>query len=158
MLTGRLPCCTGGPQRFQIQPLVLQLSPEQQPSLYTIPRQYYGEVPLVHPNHSWFAGLGLKWYSTPAVANMELSVGGIKYTGVHSVPHVTMQRYWILQYLKSLQCLQLLIGCRGGLLHSCLVCAFLLLTHQTWCWMSCEHPMQPVQHECALMCTLKLVS
>ncbi len=41
-----------GPQRFQILPLVLQMSPEQQPSLYTVPRQYYGEVPLVHPKHS----------------------------------------------------------------------------------------------------------
>ena len=54
---------------FQILPLVLQVSPEQQPTLFNIPRQYYGEVPLVHPNHSWFAGLGLKWYSTPAVCS-----------------------------------------------------------------------------------------
>jgi len=61
---------------------VLQVSPEQHPSLYTVPGQYYGEVPLVHPKHSWFAALGLKWYSTPAVSNMEMSVGGIKYTGL----------------------------------------------------------------------------
>ena len=72
---------TGGPQQFQILPMVLQLSPEQPPKWYTVPRQYYAEVPLVHPHHSWFAALGLKWYSTPAVANMELSLGGIKYTG-----------------------------------------------------------------------------
>ena len=29
----------------------------------------------------WFKELGLKWYAMPAVANMNMEVGGLEYTG-----------------------------------------------------------------------------
>jgi len=106
-----------GPQRFQILPLVLQVSPEQQPSLYTVPRQYYGEVPLVHPKHSWFAALGLKWYSTPAVSNMEMSVGGIKYTGLRDMHHVVLHA-GMCQSAAMLHAVLTVLLCMSCL-HSC---------------------------------------
>ncbi|KAK9824802.1 hypothetical protein WJX74_009932 [Apatococcus lobatus] len=68
--------------RFTILPLVLQADPQSAPQMYEIPSSYPVEIPLIHPTHHWFAELGLKWYAIPAVSNMELSLGGLLYTGI----------------------------------------------------------------------------
>ena len=51
-----------------------------EPRWREIPRRIVREVSLVHPDYPWFASLGLKWYALPAVAEMLLDIGGVKYT------------------------------------------------------------------------------
>ncbi|GAQ81306.1 nitric oxide synthase [Klebsormidium nitens] len=66
---------------FDILPLVLQPSPDKKPELFEVSPQYVPLVPLTHPNHPWFGGLGLRWYGIPCVSDMQLTLGGLKYTG-----------------------------------------------------------------------------
>ena len=47
---------------------------------FPVPREAVLEVPMVHPDFEWFAGLGQRWYAVPFVSNMELEMGGIRYT------------------------------------------------------------------------------
>ena len=37
------------------------------------------EVPLTHPDLDWFAELGLRWHAVPAISNMRLEIGGVRY-------------------------------------------------------------------------------
>ena len=37
-------------------------------------------MPLEHPQYSWFARLGLRWYAVPLIADLAFDVGGITYT------------------------------------------------------------------------------
>ena len=37
------------------------------------------EVPLHHPDYSWFADLGPRWYAVPVISDMQLEAGGICY-------------------------------------------------------------------------------
>ncbi|GAQ90485.1 hypothetical protein KFL_006460015 [Klebsormidium nitens] len=67
---------------FDILPLVLQPSPTDEPKMFSIPPQYIPEVRFLHPQHTWFASLGLKWYGIPCVSNMRMRLGGLLYTGV----------------------------------------------------------------------------
>jgi nitric-oxide synthase len=70
----------GGPRtRFDLLPIILSL-PGREPRWMEIPRHIVREVPLSHPEYPWFASLGLKWYALPAVAEMLLDIGGVKYT------------------------------------------------------------------------------
>ena len=64
---------------FDLLPLILEM-PGAPPGLYEIPRELVLEVPLEHPEHAWFAELGLKWYALPAVSEVKLSLGGLNYT------------------------------------------------------------------------------
>jgi nitric-oxide synthase len=45
----------------------------------TLPADAVDEVRLTHPDHDWFAELGLRWHAVPAIASMRLSIGGIDY-------------------------------------------------------------------------------
>ncbi|GJD19941.1 nitric oxide synthase oxygenase [Rivularia sp. IAM M-261] len=64
---------------FDILPIVIQM-PNQRPKLFELPCDAVLEVPIQHPEYSWFAKLGLKWHALPAICNMMLDVGGIQYT------------------------------------------------------------------------------
>jgi nitric-oxide synthase len=64
---------------FDLLPLVVSL-PGRAPRLMEVPRRLAREVPIVHPEYAWFASLGLKWYALPAVSEMMLDLGGVKYT------------------------------------------------------------------------------
>lgn len=64
---------------FDILPIVIQM-PNQCPKLFELPRDIVLEVPIQHPEYSWFAELGLKWHALPAISNMMLEIGGIQYT------------------------------------------------------------------------------
>eukprot|EP00243_Klebsormidium_subtile_P011023 TRINITY_DN607_c0_g1_i1.p1 TRINITY_DN607_c0_g1~~TRINITY_DN607_c0_g1_i1.p1 ORF type:complete len:347 (-),score=64.91 TRINITY_DN607_c0_g1_i1:1723-2763(-) len=66
---------------FDILPLVLQPSPDKKPELFEMSPQYVPLVPLTHPNHPWFGGLGFRWYGIPCVSDMQLTLGGLTYTG-----------------------------------------------------------------------------
>ncbi|MEU8264130.1 nitric oxide synthase oxygenase [Micromonospora sp. NPDC048999] len=37
------------------------------------------EVPIQHPDHPWIAKLGLRWPAVPAVSNMTLDIGGLRF-------------------------------------------------------------------------------
>ena len=66
------------PSPFDVLPLVID-SGEQPPSVHLLPAADVLEVPLTHPDHSWFAALGLKWHAVPVISNMVLRIGGITY-------------------------------------------------------------------------------
>ncbi|AHI00325.1 nitric oxide synthase oxygenase [Kutzneria viridogrisea] len=64
--------------RFDVLPLVVE-TPEDGVTLHQLPPSVVQEVELSHPEHAWFAGLGLRWHSVPAISNMRLVIGGISY-------------------------------------------------------------------------------
>lgn len=64
---------------FDILPLIIQM-PGQVPKIFELPPSAVLEVPIHHPEYSWFEKLGLKWHALPAVSNMRLEIGGISYT------------------------------------------------------------------------------
>jgi nitric-oxide synthase len=63
---------------FDVLPLVIQVSGDN-PCLFELPRTSVLEVPLSHPEHSWFAALELKWHALPVISNMHLEIGGLGY-------------------------------------------------------------------------------
>lgn len=68
----------GAGTRFDVLPLLISV-PDEPLQWFEVPEDLILEVPLVHPNYKWFAGLGLKWHAVPAVANMDLEIGGLTY-------------------------------------------------------------------------------
>ncbi len=69
----------GSGSAFDVLPLVIQVN-ERKPKLFEIPRKAILEVELTHPEYTWFAHLGFKWYAVPLVADMVLEIGGLHYT------------------------------------------------------------------------------
>lgn len=69
--------CGGEP--FEVLPLLVQERAGEKPQWYELPDDTTLEVPLVHPEHAWFADLGLRWYAVPAISDMTLEIGGIRY-------------------------------------------------------------------------------
>jgi len=63
---------------FDILPIVISVN-NGAPKWFSIPPQLVLEVPLTHPQYEWFAGLGLKWYGIPIIADMRLEIGGLSY-------------------------------------------------------------------------------
>ncbi|MFJ2609589.1 MULTISPECIES: nitric oxide synthase oxygenase [unclassified Streptomyces] len=69
---------TGAGTPFDMLPLVIGAHGGE-PRMFDIPGDAILEVPLTHPDHAWFAGLGLRWYAVPAISNMRMRIGGIDY-------------------------------------------------------------------------------
>jgi nitric-oxide synthase len=69
---------TGRGGAFDILPLVIE-TPTEAPRLFDLPESVTAEVPLMHPDYSWFADLGLRWHVVPAISNMRLNIGGVHY-------------------------------------------------------------------------------
>jgi nitric-oxide synthase len=63
---------------FDVLPLVIE-TPEEGERLFIIPQDAVLEVPIIHPTFAWFEELGLKWHALPAVSNMALEAGGVRY-------------------------------------------------------------------------------
>ncbi len=61
-----------------VLPLVIE-PPDDKPQLFEVPREVILEIPLSHPDHPWFAELGLRWYAVPAISHMRLRIGGVDY-------------------------------------------------------------------------------
>lgn len=64
---------------FDFLPMVLRWPgyPEQ----WRMPAIPVGmRVPILHPDHPWFADLGLQWYALPVISEMLLEIGGIRFT------------------------------------------------------------------------------
>lgn len=66
------------PGRFDVLPLLVT-GPDGRSRLFDVPPDAVHEVPLRHPEHPWFARLGLRWHSVPAISNMPLEIGGVTY-------------------------------------------------------------------------------
>ncbi|WP_063991980.1 MULTISPECIES: nitric oxide synthase oxygenase [unclassified Streptomyces] len=64
---------------FQVLPLMVREQPGARPEWYELPDDSVLEVPLSHPDHAWFAALGLRWYAVPAISDMTLEIGGVRY-------------------------------------------------------------------------------
>ncbi|MFD7593392.1 nitric oxide synthase oxygenase [Kitasatospora sp. NPDC059812] len=65
--------------RFEVLPLLVQERPDERPRWYELPDDTTLEVPLTHPAYDWFADLGLRWYAVPAISDMTLEIGGVRY-------------------------------------------------------------------------------
>ena len=63
---------------FDLLPIVIEMN-ETSLHLFDIDKSKVHEINITHPNYSWFADLGLKWYAVPTISNMTLLVGGIEY-------------------------------------------------------------------------------
>jgi nitric-oxide synthase len=63
---------------FDVLPVVVE-TPHDGVRLFELPEDAVAEVPLEHPEHEWFAELGLRWHAVPAISNMRLSIGGVQY-------------------------------------------------------------------------------
>jgi len=66
------------PGRFDVLPLMVS-DGGGRPEIFDVPADAVLEVPLIHPDHEWFAELRLRWHAVPAISNMPLVVGGVTY-------------------------------------------------------------------------------
>ncbi|WP_370416535.1 nitric oxide synthase oxygenase [Streptomyces fradiae] len=66
-------------EEFQVLPLMVRERPGSRPEWFELPDGTVTEVPLRHPDHPFFADLGLRWYTVPAISDMVLEIGGIRY-------------------------------------------------------------------------------
>jgi nitric-oxide synthase, bacterial len=66
------------PGRFDKLPLIVQEAGAA-PTLHPVPADAVLEVDIGHPDLSWFAGLGLRWYAVPVICDMYLDIGGVCY-------------------------------------------------------------------------------
>ena len=94
---------------FDVLPLVIQIG-DQAPRMFTLPQQEVLEVPIEHPTLDWFAELHLKWHAVPALSNLTLEVGGIRYmdkthrfigyycNALNSVPNIVMASSTVLRF------------------------------------------------------------
>ncbi|MGQ0632372.1 MAG: nitric oxide synthase oxygenase [Sporichthyaceae bacterium] len=64
---------------FDVLPLVID-GPSGHWFSRELPREVVLELDITHPEYGWFAELGLRWHAVPAIANMDLHIGGITYT------------------------------------------------------------------------------
>ncbi|MEC3976062.1 nitric oxide synthase oxygenase [Amycolatopsis sp. H20-H5] len=62
---------------FDVLPLVV--NDGSGPRWCALPGDAVLEVPLSHPDHAWFAELGLRWHAVPAISDMRLVIGGVHY-------------------------------------------------------------------------------
>jgi nitric-oxide synthase len=67
-----------GPGRFDLLPLVVQEAGRES-RWFELPTDAVSEVELTHPEYPWFAELGLRWHALPAISNMSLEIGGVRY-------------------------------------------------------------------------------
>ncbi|WP_425604847.1 nitric oxide synthase oxygenase [Actinomycetospora termitidis] len=68
--------------RFDVLPLVVSGGgewAEKGPQFVDVPEASVLEVDITHPDHAWFADLGLRWHALPVISNMRLDIGGISY-------------------------------------------------------------------------------
>jgi nitric-oxide synthase len=66
------------PGAFDVLPLVVE-TVEEGARMFQLPTQAVNEVPLEHPELTWFAGLGLRWHAVPVISNNRLVIGGVSY-------------------------------------------------------------------------------
>ncbi|MFI8103336.1 nitric oxide synthase oxygenase [Streptomyces sp. NPDC101118] len=69
----------GGPGTpFDVLPLVVQ-GCDDKPRWFELPPDAVLEVPIEHPEGDHWRDLGLRWHAVPAISNMCLEIGGVRY-------------------------------------------------------------------------------
>eukprot|EP00581_Thalassiosira_minuscula_P018097 CAMPEP_0183714154 /NCGR_PEP_ID=MMETSP0737-20130205/8790_1 /TAXON_ID=385413 /ORGANISM="Thalassiosira miniscula, Strain CCMP1093" /LENGTH=1265 /DNA_ID=CAMNT_0025943059 /DNA_START=110 /DNA_END=3907 /DNA_ORIENTATION=+ len=63
-------------------PLVIQADPQGPPEMFELPLNCAPPVHIFHPKYPELSELNMKWYPTPAVCALDLTLGGILYTAV----------------------------------------------------------------------------
>lgn len=63
---------------YDVLPIIIQAQ-GQAPEWYVIPEQEIIEVQIEHPERVEIAGLGMRWYGVPMIADMRVEIGGINY-------------------------------------------------------------------------------
>ena len=66
------------PTAFDLLPWIIS-GRDGQPQLFPLPQGLVREVPIHHPEYSWFEALGLRWYAVPVIANMRFRAAGTDY-------------------------------------------------------------------------------
>lgn len=66
------------PSAFDVLPLVVE-TVEEGPRMFRVPGQAVHEVPLEHPELTWFADMGMRWHAVPVISNSRLVIGGVSY-------------------------------------------------------------------------------
>jgi nitric-oxide synthase len=69
---------TGKGTPFDVLPLLVSVDGDL-PRRYDVPDGVVLEVLLEHPDYPWFAELGLRWHANPAISNLTLEIGGVRY-------------------------------------------------------------------------------
>ncbi|XP_070205997.1 nitric oxide synthase-like [Littorina saxatilis] len=64
---------------FDVLPLVLSAA-GQDPEMFEVPPELILEVNFKHPKYPWFAEMGMKWFTLPAVSGMLFDCGGLEFT------------------------------------------------------------------------------
>lgn len=64
---------------FDVLPLLVS-GPGQAPQLFELPADAVDEVHIRHPEYAWFAELGLRWHAVPAISDMTMAIGGVRYS------------------------------------------------------------------------------
>ncbi len=64
--------------RFDVLPLIVEEAGSF-PTLHELPADAVLEVMIRHPDFTWFADLGLRWYAVPVISDMYLDIGGVRY-------------------------------------------------------------------------------
>ncbi|MCL6662276.1 nitric oxide synthase oxygenase [Paenibacillus amylolyticus] len=68
----------GAGSSYDVLPLIIQAQ-GQAPEWYVVPEEEIVEVMIEHPERDEIAGLGMRWYGVPMIADMRLEIGGISY-------------------------------------------------------------------------------
>lgn len=63
------------PTAFDLLPWIIE-GADGGPRLFPLPPGAVREVPLRHPTHRWFEGIGLRWYAVPIVSNLRFHAAG----------------------------------------------------------------------------------
>jgi len=65
---------------FDVLPILIT-DHQRRIHVYDLPRdpEVVLEVPLRHPSYEWFEKLNLRWHAVPAISDMVLDAGGLKY-------------------------------------------------------------------------------
>ena len=64
--------------RFDRLPLVVETAHEG-PNIFGVPTDAAADIALGHPDLPWLHELGLRWPAVPVLANMTLTIGGVRY-------------------------------------------------------------------------------
>ncbi len=68
----------GAGTAFDVLPLFISVD-DSPARMFEVPADAVLEVPLEHPEFGWFAELGLRWHANPAIADLTLDIGGVRY-------------------------------------------------------------------------------
>ena len=64
--------------RFDVLPVFISVD-DGPVSMFTVPDSALLEIPIEHPEFDWFGELELRWHANPAISNMVLDIGGVRY-------------------------------------------------------------------------------